>query len=557
MGSLWRTAVKPREARAIGTIDDYIDAVANSVPYGYGAMSSPMRQIGTYKKQYVDSVPNDLEGYAKGLFATNDAVFSVMDVRLKSFSTIRFQWQRINNGRPSELFGNRDLALLETPWVGGTTQDLLGRMEQDASLAGNAYRTVIGGEIIRLRPDWVQCVLTPRMHQTGTSYEPGQVGWIKLGYLYWESGIGNGEPVPFLPDEIAHYMPIPDPLAPYRGMSWLTPVIREAQNDKLMNVHKKAFFENAATPNLAVSLAKEVRPESFKRFVDMMNIGSRGPENAYKTLYLGGGADVQVIGTNFEQLDFSGVQGHGETRIAAAGGVPPIIAGFSEGLASATYSNYGQARRRFADGTLHPLWQNVTGSLQQIIPMPAGIAPGSVRLWYDTRDVPLLREDRRDAVAITAQQASTIRQLIEAGYEPDSVVRAVTSEDFGLLIGQHSGLSSVQLQPIVMPGTDGTGELGAGTVASAAEPAANAEIPEKAETPADIRLLMEMIQKVYLGVDKVVTAGEARELLNRGGANLPELPPDSPLLKPTEPPAAPPVEPPAEPDAEQESDDDE
>lgn len=454
MSSLWRTITRPREReRAIGTVDDYIGAVSN-IPYGYSGLSAPPQALtGTYQKQYVDSVPNDLEGYARALFAASDAVFSVMDVRLKVFSATRFQWQRINNGRPSEMFGNQSLRLLEEPFFGGTTQDLLGRIIQDVDLAGNAYRCVIDNEIIRMRPDWVQIVMTPRY------YENAQVGWIKLGYLYWENGVGNGDPAPFLVNEVAHYAPIPDPLHPFRGMSWLTPVIREVQNDKSMNLHKKAFFENAATPNLSVSLAKEVRPESFARFVEEMNLGYKGVENAYKTLYLGGGADVKVIGTDFQQLDFSNVQGHGETRIAAAGGVPPIIAGFSEGLASATYSNYGQARRRFADATMHPLWQNVAGSLAPLIPKPLGDRNGAVRLWYDSRDVPFLREDRKDAVAITAQQASTIRQLIETGYEPDSVIRAVTSEDFGLLLGKHSGLTSVQLQPPTDPNATLSGDL--------------------------------------------------------------------------------------------------
>ena len=64
--------------------------------------------------------------------------------------------------------------------------------------------------------------------------------------------------------------------------------------------------------------------------------GHEGLWNAYKTLYLGGGADAKIIGSNMQQLDFKTVQGHGETRIAAAAGVPPIIVGLSEGLEAAT-----------------------------------------------------------------------------------------------------------------------------------------------------------------------------------------------------------------------------
>jgi len=161
-------------------------------------------------------------------------------------------------------------------------------------------------------------------------------------------------------------------------------------------------------------------------------------------LYLGGGADVTVVGSDFKQLDFAKVQGAGETRIAAAAGVPPIIVGLSEGLQAATYSNYGQARRRFADGTIHPLWQNAAGSFGTLVRPPGGSTSGAVRLWYDARHVPFLREDAKDAAEIQGLQSRTIRALVDAGYTPESVVAAVNAQDWALLV--HTGLFSVQLQ---------------------------------------------------------------------------------------------------------------
>jgi phage portal protein BeeE len=326
--------------------------------------------------------------------------------------------------------------------VGGTTQDLLLRVIQDADLAGNSYWVLTDGEMVRLRPDWVWVVMEPRI------VNGGHAGWMKYGYLYWEGGKGSGsDPVPFLPDEVMHYAPNPDPLAPYRGMSWLTPVLREIANDKAMNIHKSMFLENAATPNLSVALDKDVSAEAFEVFKQHLDLSHRGVANAYKTLYLGGGADVKVIGADFKQMDFATVQGRGETRIAAASGVPPIIVGLSEGLASSTYSNYSLARRRFADGTMHPLWQNFAGSVSHLLKRPNNSGSG-FRLWFDTRDVPFLREDRKDAAEIRAQQAATISSLISAGFTPESAVNAVEAEDWDLLV--HSGLVSVQLQP---PGT--------------------------------------------------------------------------------------------------------
>jgi hypothetical protein len=233
-------------------------------------------------------------------------------------------------------------------------------------------------------------------------------------------------------------------------MSWLTPVIREIQADGAATAHKLAFLENAATPNLAVSLPKEVTPQQFDEFVELMSSKHDGPQFAGKTLYTGGGADVTVIGADMRQLDFKVTQGAGETRLAAAAGVPPTVAGLSEGMqgSSLNAGNFGQARRQFADMTLSNLWRNAAGSLEVLCPPP----PGS-RLWYDTRDIPFLREDMKDAAEIQQSQANTIRQLIDAGYTADTVVKAVNNSDWSLLT--HSGLFSVQLQA---PGTESPAE---------------------------------------------------------------------------------------------------
>lgn len=430
MTSLWRAVRgRPSEDRGIATIDDYAQALQESL--GYGSWST-LGMTQTQPGQAAERAPSDFPGYAT-LFATNPVIWACMSARQDVFSATRFLWQRLNKGRPSEMFGSSDLRLLEEPWVGGTTQDLLARVIQDADLAGNSYWTVFEDELVRLRPDWVQIVLERRQ------YRRGQMGYKRLGYLYQEP---DGEPVPLLVDEVAHFAPKPDPLATFRGMSWLTPILRETANDNLMATHKRRFFENAATPNLVVRLARDVTPDGLKKFKAAADAEHKGAANAFKTMYLGGGADVTVVGKDFQQLDFSAVQGAGETRIAAAAGVPPIIVGLSEGLKAATYSNYGQARRRFADGTIHPLWQNATGSFSRLVKQSG--ASSAVRLWYDARDVPFLREDRKDAAEIQGLQSRTIRALVDAGYDAESVKRAVMSEDWDLL--SHTGLFSVQLQ---------------------------------------------------------------------------------------------------------------
>ncbi|TCO47308.1 phage portal protein [Actinocrispum wychmicini] len=392
-----------------------------------------------------ERIENDFSGYVQAAYKTNGVVFACVLARQLVFAEARFAWREFtDNGRPGDLVTSPELALLAKPWPSGTTGELLARMESDVSLAGNFYATTVdaagnvgraatgpGRRVVRMSPDRVTIVIG------SASGDPDALDAHVVGFDYQPR---QGDPVALLADEVCHYSPIPDPAARWRGMSWLSPVLEEIGSDKAATIHKRRFFDNGAVPSMVVTFDKDVQPERFERFRAAMDARHRGAHNAYRTLFLGGGADVKTVGTNLLQVDLTGVQGHGETRIAAAAGVPPVIVGLSEGLAAATYSNYAQARRRFADGTIRPLWRMAAGSLQNLLTPPTVGAS----LWYDDRDIPFLREDRRDVAEIQFRQASTIRQLVDAGFEAAAVTTAVAAEDFTLL--RHTGLFSVQLQ---------------------------------------------------------------------------------------------------------------
>jgi hypothetical protein len=401
-----------------------------------------------------EQIEHDYLGYAAGIYKRNGPVFALMDIRAKVFSEATFQFRRRRGGRPGELFGTDGLARLEEPWPGGTTGDLLARMIQDADLAGNSFWAWRSGRVRRLRPDRVTIVL-------GSESKPDEdmpAGYIPLdvtvlGYIYSPQRLGSDDDVLLLPSQVAHFAPIPDPEALYRGMSWLTPVLRDIASDSAAIRHKQKFFENAAMPSLAVRLDPAVKPDMFKRFMAAMDEAHKGVENAFKTLYFGGGADIIPLTYDLQKLDFKNVTGGGETRLASVAGVPPVIAGFSEGLAGSSLNagNYNAAKRRFVDATMRPLWRNVAGSLAPLVPVPSGS-----QLWIDDRDIPFLREDAKDAAEIFRTRAETINALVREGFTAESAKAAVAAEDETLLV--HSGLVSVQLQA---PGTPAPGAPGA------------------------------------------------------------------------------------------------
>ena len=423
-------APEPVEARHdVSAFNDWINYFAFN---GQQYLLNGLQQ--TWTPEPTEEISPTLLSFATQAYAANGPVFSLEAVRMLIFSEARLAFRRRRQGRPSGLFTTSALAPFEAPWPGGTTGDLLRRMILHADLAGNWFGTFDGRQIVTLRPDWVTIIYGIRKSGLGKEL---------IGYRYKEGGPASpADPVLLPASQVAHFAPYPDPLAEHRGMSWLTPVIREIQSDGAATTHKQKFYENAATPNLAVTLDEKITPEQFREFEETFRDKFEGNLNAYKTLMLGGGADVTVIGADMKQLDFKVTQGAGETRLASAARIHPVVAGFSEGMqgSSLNAGNFSAARRSTADTCFRPLWRDAVASLANIATVPS-----DAELWYDDRDIAFLREDAQEEAQIFATKMSAIRQGVDGGFDPASVVAAADAEDLTLL--EHTGKVSVQLLP--------------------------------------------------------------------------------------------------------------
>jgi len=400
-----------------------------------------------------EKIGNDFQSYVHDAYKSSGVVFACMLARQMIFSEARFQWRQYVSGRPGELFGSPELELLESPFPGGTTGELLARMEVTASLAGNYFATTADDDgnlgkaaqgkrrIVHMRPDWTTIVID------SASGNPNALDARVVGYMY-EPVNNSGpklDPVVLLPDEVCHFSPLPDPAVRFRGMSWLTPIIEEIRADKAATHHKGRFFTNGATPNMAITMGPDVTPEKFTEYVAKFKEAHQGADKAYKTLFLAGGADVKPMSADFRQLDFKATQGAGETRIAAAAGMHPTVVGLAEGLSGSSLNagNFQAAARLTANKTMRPLWRMAAASLQTLVTPPTAGAS----LWYDDRDIAFLHDDATDLAKIRFTDAQTLRQLVDGGYDPDSAVEFVATNDLNRLRGSHSGLLPVQLQP--------------------------------------------------------------------------------------------------------------
>jgi phage portal protein BeeE len=408
---------------------------------GQGGGASPNL---TYAGDKARKFTADLPGHTAALRMCPPA-FGAELVRALVLSQARFIFRnRPWSPTPRRTFGTSALSLLERPWPNGTTGDLTARMEWHAGLAGNSFVTnwQQNNRLRVLRPDWTAVVY-------GSQLEPDDPALALdaevIGYVYCNGGFyaGNPHALQTLPvSSVAHWAPLPDPLNPGLGMSWITPAIREIQGDILASQHKVTFFENGATPNLVVKGIPAVTKDQFNDIVDAMEDRHKGVVNAYRTLYLTQGADATVVGANMAQMDFRNIQGAGETRIAVLSRVPAPVLGISEGLAGSSLNagNFSAARRLFGDSWIFPTLQNLASTLAQLVNVP-----GDAELWFDTADMPILREDAKDAADIEQVKATTITTLVKDGFSPESAIAAVMGQDMTRL--QHTGLVSVQLQP--------------------------------------------------------------------------------------------------------------
>jgi hypothetical protein len=365
---------------------------------------------------------------AQQAYATNGVVWACVLMRMMLLSEARFCFQSLSD---KGIYGRPELKVLERPWPGATTGELIARAEQDVSLAGNSFIWKADAELVRLPPDEVTIVSVVGHDSSGRRYRR------VIGYD-WDPtttnlpgiGPGRGDEVAqhFTVDELAHWSPYPDPQARWRGMSWLTPVMRDVDADSGLTAYKAEYLDHAATPNMVIQHPLKLRPDTVDAIVERLATKYGGIANSFKAIILDQGATAVPVGSTFSQLDFSAVQGIGEDRICAAAGVEPVLLGLLSIGRSAV--GYTDAIRKLTDLTCRPLWRTMCASWEKLVPYRP---PQGHRLWFDLSDVAALRQGEMERAQATQVKAAAVVTLVQAGGTFESAVKAVDADDIGLL----------------------------------------------------------------------------------------------------------------------------
>lgn len=381
-------------------------------------------------------------GYIDSIHRRNPIVSAAAVSRALLISQLRFTWKRdATSANPGTTFGNQDLALLERPGSMKRTA-FLSSMEMHASYAGTAYPVVKNGKLYLLRPDWVTVLMGSNSEPEGEMMLPPSDAEVVAIVYQPEHNGKKGRPEAFLPGEFGRWTPEPDPVYWWRGVSWVSSLARELSIDSQVTDHQSKFFEHAATPNLVFMMDPSMTPEQVQQYADIVNAKHAGAMNHYKNMFLGGGTDVKVVGSSLDNLALKDVSGAFETRVAARSMVPAVILSIREGMQGSALNsgNYSQTRRQWADKWFSPTADSLCESLEDVTKRP-----GDADLSWIPSAVTFLQEDEADAADIRQKNAVTLRQLVEAGYDPASAVEYVKTGDPSKL--SHTGNVSVQLQP--------------------------------------------------------------------------------------------------------------
>ncbi len=71
-----------------------------------------------------EGITSDFVSLVQGAYKANAIVYACEMTRISLFSEARFQWRKMNDGRPGDLFNDAELSVLQRPWPGGVTGDL-------------------------------------------------------------------------------------------------------------------------------------------------------------------------------------------------------------------------------------------------------------------------------------------------------------------------------------------------------------------------------------------------------------------------------------------------
>jgi HK97 family phage portal protein len=264
----------------------------------------------------------------------------------------------------------------------------------------------------------------------------------------------------------------PSPLDPYRGMAPIQSVMNDADAAKYASQWQRNFFVNSAEPGgiIRTPAGKILKDAEFEQLQQRWRQQHRGVANAHRVAILEGGMEWIDRKYTVRDMMFDALRGLSSEQIREAYRFPKFMLGVMEDAnrASAVAAElvFG---RWYVAGRL-ARWQQMLN--HDFLPL----FPGGDRLEFHPVKSDYIPADVDLDNATLTSKVSAFAQLVDKGVPIEQA-----------------------LEIVGLPGVD---------------------IPTVSEDTIGRREKMELVQKVYLGVDTVITAVEARRELAAAGWDI-------------------------------------
>jgi len=282
------------------------------------------------------------------------------------------------------------------------------------------------------------------------------------GYIYTGP---DGEQIPLQVGEVIG-LKYPNPKDPYRGLGPVQAILADLDAARYSALWNRAFFLNSAEPGGVIQFPDKLSDDEFNEFSQRWREQHQGISGAHRVAILERG-EWKSTSISQKDMQFAELRNVSREIIREAFGIHGHVLGLSEDVNKA---NAEAGATSFGKWLVRPRLQRIREALNtRLLPM---FGAAGLEFDHDDPEPP----DREGDNAERQSKTTAFSTLVGANVDPDDAAAVV-------------GLPAMRMA-----------EAGA--------------------SDGGTRALAEAIQKIYLGVDTVVTWDEAREILNRAGAGL-------------------------------------
>lgn len=322
-------------------------------------------------------------------YRLNSAVFACIQVWANTFPEPPMRVRQDTEGGAPEILGTHPLrGLVRRPNAVMGEDEFWAFVITYMAIGGNAYvwkERANSGAVIGLWP----------MHDGVMQPVAGTDAWTS-GYLY-KGGTPDERTVPL--GDVVHLRWAVDPKNPIKGMGPLMAAARAVDADNETLRYQYALLTNDAVARTVISLTEPITTDRMRELKDRFEQQYGGENRGGVAVIEGTAATITRVGANLQELEAEALYDIPESRIAAAFGVPAVMAGLNVGIKRPTAlgSSNDELVSGFIQRRVVPMWRRVASQFESQLLPEYGDVPGT-EVFFDTSRVQALAEDEQGLI---------------------------------------------------------------------------------------------------------------------------------------------------------------